>query len=68
MAQQTLKQVAVRMSPRLHSAAIKMAKREKMSFGEFVRQAVDDKIENLKNWEPTGEPGWMTYEKGRITR
>jgi hypothetical protein len=68
MAQENLKLVAVRMSPRLHRAAIKMAKREKMSFGEFVRQAVDDKVETLKNWEPTGEPGWMTYEKGSITR
>lgn len=33
------------MSPRLHATAIKMAKREKISFGEFVRRAVDAHIE-----------------------
>jgi predicted HicB family RNase H-like nuclease len=68
MAQENLGQVAVRMSPRLHTAAKKMAKREKMSFGEFVRQAVDSHVEALKKWTPTQESGWMTYKKGHITR
>lgn len=58
MAKENLKQVAVRMSPRLHSSAMKMAKREKVSFGEFVRQAVDLRIDHLKEcaMEPGGEP------------
>jgi predicted DNA-binding protein len=62
-----MKQVAVRMSPRLHAAAMKMAKREHVSFGEFVRQGVDAHIDNLKDWTPTREPGWMT-SKGKVTR
>lgn len=55
------------MSSRLHSAAIKMAKREKISFGEFVRQAVDHHVDHMSHWTPTKESGWMT-SKGKITR
>jgi predicted HicB family RNase H-like nuclease len=48
MAQETLKQVNVRMSRSLHFAAIKMARREKISFGEFVRRAVDEKVDGIR--------------------
>ncbi len=43
------------MSPRQHTAALKMAKREKISFGALVRQAVDNHVEHLKRWVPTKE-------------
>ena len=39
-----MRQVPVRMTEKLRSAAIRMARREKISFGEFVRQAVDYRI------------------------
>lgn len=44
MQKEKMKQVAVRMSPRLHAAAIRVAKSEKVSFGEFVRCAVEDRL------------------------
>jgi len=40
-----LKQVGVRLSPDQHKKALEAAKREGISFGEFVRQAVWDKID-----------------------
>lgn len=52
MRKSKLKQVAVRMSPELQVAIRKMAKREKQSFSEFVRQATSDRIDVLKNWRP----------------
>lgn len=62
-----MKQVAVRMPPRLHAAAIKEAKRQKVSFGQFVRHAVDRQVDACKQWSaPKGE-GWDTM-KGSITR
>jgi hypothetical protein len=48
MAQENLKLVAVRMSPRIIVAATKMAKREKISFGAFVRASVGARIEILE--------------------
>ena len=45
-----VKQVAVRMSPSLHRKAIRKAKTEKESFSEFVRRAVQDRLEILSRW------------------
>jgi hypothetical protein len=50
MARKPMKQVAVRMSPLLHRTAIKEAKRQKVSFGEFVRFAVDRQIDTCWEW------------------
>lgn len=61
-----MKQVAVRMPEPLRRAAVKMAKREKMSFGRFVRQAVDSHIETLKQWRPTGDDGWMSSKNSEV--
>lgn len=44
MAQPKMHQVAVRMTEAQHFAALKMAKRRKLSFGEFVRRAVADSL------------------------
>lgn len=52
-----MKQVAVRMSDELHLAALKMAKREQISFGELVRKAVNNHIDILKNWVPVKTGG-----------
>jgi predicted HicB family RNase H-like nuclease len=60
MPQEKLKQVVVRMSSRMHREATKMAKREKISFGELVRRAVLHRINN--------STGYAIGEKGQITR
>ena len=39
-----MKQAAVRMTPRLHAMTMKMAAREKISFGEFVRRAIEGSL------------------------
>lgn len=58
-----MKQVAVRMTDKQHAAAIKAAKRSKVSFGEFVRDAVDQRIEAMKSWIPDSRvsqgSGWI---------
>lgn len=48
MAIETMKQVAVRMTPKLHREAIKAAGRARQTFGEFVRSSVSDRIQNMK--------------------
>jgi len=42
-----MKQVAVRMYPIDHNRAMRRAKREGISFGEFVRLAVYDRIASV---------------------
>jgi predicted HicB family RNase H-like nuclease len=59
--------VTVRMSTLLHRVSVKMAKREKISLSELIRQALDSHVDTLNNWVPTKEPGWMT-SKGKVTR
>jgi predicted HicB family RNase H-like nuclease len=56
MAPEKMKQVAVRMYPRSQAAAVKMAKREHLSFGEFVRQAVDEKVDVLNQYIAQPKP------------
>jgi predicted HicB family RNase H-like nuclease len=42
MQRETKKQVAVRFEPSLHKRCLKAAKKEKISFGQLVRNAVTD--------------------------
>lgn len=45
---ETLKQVAVRMSSQMHDDALKASKKIGESFGQFIRNAVGDRLEGLK--------------------
>lgn len=47
--------VGFRIRPKDHKRAMRMAKREGVSFGKFVRISVNDKVDALKDWEPTGD-------------
>lgn len=44
---EAMKQVAVRMSRNLHQSTLRMAKREKETFGEFVRKSVEARLQSL---------------------
>jgi hypothetical protein len=48
MTQTPMKQVAVRMTPEQHHDALRRAKRDKVSFGEFVRLAVDHRLHGYR--------------------
>ena len=48
MTNETMKQVAVRMTPKMHQEVIRMAGRARQSFGAFVRASVTERVERLK--------------------
>ena len=50
MANETMKQVAVRMPPKLHGLVLKGARRTGETFGEFVRRSVSERLSS-KPWE-----------------
>ena len=57
-----LKRVALRMDEALQKQTKRYAKREKISFGRFVREAVRERIAAKSKWIRTG-PGWMDLPK-----
>lgn len=48
-----MKQVAVRMKPHMHAEVVKLSKRCKQGFGEFVRSAVNIHLEFVRGLRKT---------------
>lgn len=44
MSESKMKQVAVRMTPQMHRNTLRAAKRSKISFGEWMRRAAEDRL------------------------
>jgi predicted HicB family RNase H-like nuclease len=51
---ETMKQIAVRMGSELHRKALKAAELEEISFGEFVRRAVQYRVTDVLFEERVG--------------